>query len=123
MNTQLYLSRNSPLRTTVINASTSRPLYRIETPRKFTRKTTRIYRVPPTGDLEPLLPSSSDSPDEQERSLDMDTHTGGEEHLDLDGPMEEDEMARIHWHHFSPHRVVFNGQLLKRSQLLPKSGT
>lgn len=104
----------------MVNEGTSRPLYRIETPRKVARKTTRIYRVLPINDLEPLISSSSNDHSSAESPS---PSIEGEEQLETDASMDQGEMARIHWHHFSPDRVVFDGRLLKRSQLLPRSGT
>jgi hypothetical protein len=121
--TNLFLTRNSPLRTTIINERTNRPLFKIETPHKVTRKTTHINRVTPTGDMTGLLSAAADesgneSDDSSIHSKKDDEPEPEENHISANS----DEVARIHWHTFYPHKVVFNGQILKRSDLLPKSG-
>jgi len=123
MNTKLIFARNSPLRTTIVNETTHRPLYTIQTPRQFTRKTTLVRRVPQTDDLQPLVLDGDDY-DSDDDSLHAEK--GDEKE---DPPEEEetpggsDELARIHWHRISHNRVVYKGRMMERGDLLPKAGT
>jgi hypothetical protein len=123
MNTKLILTRNSALRTTIVNENTHRPLYTIQTPRQMTRKITRIRHVPQTDDLQPLF---SDGGDYDSDDASLHPKKGEEKE---DPPEEEeipggsDELARIYWHHLSHNRVVYKGRVMDRRHFMPKAGT
>jgi hypothetical protein len=125
MNTKLIFTRNSPLRTTIVNENTHRPLYTIQTPRQMTRKITRIQRVPQTDDLQPLF---SDGDDLDSDSDDASLHPQkGEDKEDPpeaeEIPSGSDELARIYWHHLSHNRFVYKGRVMDRRHFMPKAGT
>ena len=111
MNTNLVLTRNSPLRTVLVNQGTRQPLYKIETQQKITRTITRVYKISPSTRIDQM--SDPEAPSYP---------LGGSDSEEIDIPAESEEIARIYWHHFSSYRVVYNGRILKRSQLLPRAG-
>lgn len=121
MNTKLIFTRNSPLRTTIVNESNNRPLYKVETPRQVTRKVTRIRRVPQTEDLKPLIFSD----DDDDASASDDSHPAKGESAppeEEEIPSGSDELARIYWHHISHNRLVYKGRLMDRRHFLPNNG-
>jgi len=124
MNTKLVLTRNSALRTTIVNETTHRPLYTIQTPRQFSRKTTRIRRVPQTDDLQPLFSDSDDGDYDSDDDASLDPKKGEEkeELPEEEIPSGSDELARIHWHHLSHNRIIYKGRAMDRRHFLPKAG-
>jgi hypothetical protein len=130
--TNLYFTRNSPLRTTIVDEQTHRPLFRLETPQRVRRRTTTIRRLALTEESDRLLSSTKDLEDEDsdsdsstlwskkdESESEQEPELEADE-TDVSAPV--DEVARIHWHLFRADQVVFKGQMLKRSEILPRSG-
>jgi len=127
----LQFTRNSPLRTTLVEEGTGLAKYQIDTPRRIARSVTRIRKLdsstrhPPLGD-----DADSDSDDgttnkgkEGSKSKKDEDHReeeqgGAGEEL----PEASDEIARIYWKWFSSDRIVFRGKITSRSELLPKCG-
>jgi len=120
--TNFILTRNSPLRTILVREDTNQPTFRIETPRKIIRQTTVIRKITPCEGSNSELPDpfkddGSDSDESFEWSED-----DLKDHKETDLELNDDEFARIHWHAFGSHRVIFQGRVWTRSQLLPKVG-
>lgn len=147
VNTNLRFTRNSPLRSVIVDDGTGIPLYKLETPRRQINRTTHIWKFSPTDDInvEALLASkcdcsdsvksnakrnsgtSSDSPTiPPAKEEDVESEAGRDdiqiEFDELDGEA-DNEIARIHWRLFSPTRVVFAGQIANKTKLLEKTGT
>ena len=91
MNTKIIFTRNSPIRTILIDEATGQELYRIDTPRRFVGSVTRVFRcdpkTPPTSNLMPRLHWNANGPheghDSDERTnlarAELDSHGDGEE--------------------------------------------
>lgn len=130
-NTNLLFTRNSTSRTVLVDESTGRPLYKLETPRGVFRETTRIRKFAPTDDIdiERLLASgcedSEGSADIKEEKLEGDPDEIEIESDKTGGWIDSNEVARIHWSHLklAPDRVVFRGQISDKRKLIEKSGT
>lgn len=133
MTTTLLLTRNSPLRTVLVNEETYQPLYQIDTPRGcFTRsKTTRITHASadaakvnfPDSELEGESEDDDVIVSEKKASSlkSVGTMVG-----DIEVPIATDgdsnELAKIHWNVFSHNQIVLNGQVQNRADMLPRSG-
>jgi hypothetical protein len=125
----LILTRNSPLRTTLVDEATGHAKYQIDTPVKFNRSVTRIRKLDPSaephnwdGDVD-----SDSSDEEDQKNYKSKKDTKGEEEDDDEGdetelPKTSDEIARIHWKWFSSDRIVFQGKATTRTEFLPKTG-
>ena len=124
----LKFTRNSPLRTILVDEATGDGKYRIDTPRTLVRGVTRIRKLDPS--TQPPLhwdDSDSDADDdsvgqgkEGESKSDKDRGDGEEAGAEL--PETSDEIARIYWKWFSSDRIVFRGKITDRSEFLPKCG-
>jgi len=140
MNTNLSFTRNSPLRSVLVDDSTGRPLYKLETPRNLTNNTTRIWKFSPTEDIdiEGLLTSGCDcsdstsstnpgtSSDSAHPPVKKDDTEGNQDDIEimfdeLDGGA-DNEIARIHWRWLSSPRVVFRGKIADKKELMKTSG-
>ncbi|KAF9644778.1 hypothetical protein BDM02DRAFT_843365 [Thelephora ganbajun] len=129
----LQFSRNSPLRTTLVDEATGHPKYQIDTPRKIARSVTRIRRFdsptqPPLhqdddvdsdsgDDITDKGKKKSESKEDKHNREEADEADGGAELLET-----SDGIARIYWKWFSPDRIVFQGKITTRSEFLPKCG-
>ena len=128
----LQFTRNSPLRTTLVDEATSQVKYKIDTPIKVTGSVTQIRKL----ESDTQAPhnwaeeSESDSDDsitdkkgEKEKSK---SEKEGSEIMDLpelpELPGMSDEMAKIYWHWFSSDRIEFRGMVTTRNEFLPKCG-
>lgn len=128
MSINLRFTRNSSLRTVLVDESTDRPLYQLETPRNLARKTTRIRRFAPTDDInvEELIASACDASEfntggvlsEHEPQPEEDPEENEAESGNLD--KDSNETARVHWNVLGPVRVVFRGQILDKKKLMVK---
>ena len=124
----LELSRNSPLRTTLVDEMTGQARYKIDTPRKVARSVTRISKFDPPSAQPPLHPDEDADPDPGDDIASRGKKEGKKYRKETirDGTETEfpeigDEMARIYWKWFSPHRIVFRGRIITRNQFMPKA--
>lgn len=144
MNTKIIFTRYSPIRTVLVNEATGQELYRIDTPRRFGGRATRVFRRGPVtpsvaGASNPMHTSQSDfdadEPHEGSGSDDWNSLTGtrldgfggdgdvaGEETLGEDSPLIENEIARWYWKLFSSPRLVFEGKVSTRAEYMPLKG-
>ena len=123
----LRLSRDSPLRTTLVDESTGHAKYQIDTPIKLARSVTRIRKFdsptqPPLHwwDDDPGSDSGDDITDKKGSNSKEDEEEEGETRGEL--PETSDEIARIYWKWFSSDRIVFRGRIASRTEFLPKTG-
>jgi hypothetical protein len=134
----LQLTRDSALRTVLVDQAAGHAKYQIDTPVKLARSVTRIRKLDsPThphdhwgGDADSDYGADSDSGDE---STDKGEHKkkpqkkGEEDNEEGDGTIPElpetgDEIARIDWSWFSSNKIVFQGRTTTRREFLPKTG-
>ena len=123
----LRLSRDSALRTVLVDQATGHAKYQIDTPIKITRSVTWIRKLHPSthplhhrnGDTK--SGSSDDITDMGKRKKKSKKHKQGDETVP-ESPEIGDEIARIHWSCLSPDRFVFRGTTTTRSEFLPKAG-
>jgi len=123
--TNFTLTENSPLRTVLVREDTNQPIFRIETPRKVFRPKTVICKIKPGEENSEMLedsepPENSSEPPENSELL-PENNSSLEDHIPTETD-HDDELARIYWHLFGPHRVIFQGRIWTRSQLLPRVG-
>ena len=126
----LRFSRNSPLRTALIDEATGQAKYQIDTPRWYTRGVTRIRKL--DSDAQPPTEyddEDSDSDDHitdkrEERKSEKDGGDAEGEEPDTVAELAEtsDEIARIYWNWLSSARIVFRGKITSQSEFLPKCG-
>ena len=130
----LRFSRNSPLRTTLVDEATGQAKYRIDTPRKVARSVTRISKFGPPAQP-PLHRDEDADPDpgdditnkgkKKGKSNSRKGKKGGEEARDeTETELSEtgEEIARIYWKWFSSHKIVFRRGITTRNHFLPKAG-
>ena len=126
----LRFSRNSPLRTILVDEATGQARYQIDTPRWQARSATRIRKLDSAAQLPPNLDDTdSDSDDDVtdkgkkgESKKDEDDAEGDEPDTGTELAETSDEIARIYWKWFSSDRIVFRGKIISRSEFLPKCG-
>jgi len=109
----LLLSKDSPLRTTPIDAATNQPMYRIETPHNWAKSVTKIRKWDTLA--HPPLHWGED-PDS-----DSGKNQGGSD-PERELPETSDEIARIYWKFIPPDKIVFHGKITTQNEFLPTSG-
>jgi hypothetical protein len=127
----LQFTRNSPLRTTLVDQVTGHAKYQIDTPGKIGRNVTRIRKL----DLSAQPPlvwddADSDSGDDITNKREKRGSPSKRDENEAEGaseageqlPQASDEIARIYWKWFSSDRIVFRGKITSRSEFLPKCG-
>jgi hypothetical protein len=120
----LQLSRDSALRTVLVDRATGYAEYQIDTPIKIARSVTWIRKLHPSThplhrrDGDTKSGSNDDITDMGKRKKQSKT----EKHEGRELRETGDEIARIHWSCFSPDRFVFRGTTTTRSEFLPKAG-
>lgn len=142
MNTKIIFTRNSPVRTVLVNGSTGQELYRIDTPRRFVGSVTRVFRCdparPPVPNLMPRLRWSTGAPYEdydpkewrplaraqsdrrrEDKEGDDEVTPTADDVPGEDSPLVENEIARLYWRWFASTRIVFEGKIRTRAQLMP----
>jgi len=121
------LSRNSPLRTTLVDEATGQAVYEIDTPRKLSRSCATKIRKFDSPTQPPLHRNDGDDDnDSDEDDVDKKDASTGAEGADPE-PMElsesSDEMARIYWKWVSSdNRIIFRGKITSRNEFLPAAG-
>jgi len=134
----LRLSRDSPLRTILVDEATGQAKYKIDTPRKVGRSVTRISKFGPPPPQPPLhrdedvdpAPSDVDVTNKGKKKVKSNSKKGkkgregarDEAEAETELPETDDEIARIYWRWFSPHKIVFRGGMITRDHFLPKAG-
>jgi len=119
----LRLSRDSPLRTTLVDEATGHAIYQIDTPMKITGSVTRIRKFdsptqPPLHWDNDRDSNSGDDITDKKKPKSKEEEEGETGEL----PETSDEMARIYWKWFSSDRIVFRGRITSRTEFLPKTG-
>ena len=130
----LRLSKDSPVRTTLVDEASGHAKYQIDTPIKIAGSVTRIRKFdsitqPPLHwDQDVESDSGQDITNAKGKSKSKSKSKSGskEEEGGGDGttelPETSDEMARIYWKWFSSDRIVFRGRVASRTDFLPKTG-
>ena len=128
----LRFTRNSPLRTILVDEATGDAKYQIDTPSGIARIATRIRKLSPSTrpplnwDDEESDPGDDDADDEKDS--DSKSKKGGDSEEEVYEivksklPETSDEVARIYWKWFSSDRIIFRGKITSRSELLSKCG-
>jgi hypothetical protein len=130
----LQFTRNSPLRTTLVDEATHEAKYKIDTPIRITGSVTQIRKLesetqtPHVWDEESESDSDDDITDKGEKQKSNSGKQKGSEITDAELPElpelpgMSDEMAKIYWHWFSSDRIVFRGMITTRNEFLPRCG-
>ena len=131
----LQLSRDSPLRTVLVDQATGNAKYQIDTPIRLTRSVTRIRKLD-----SPTHPhhhwdedvnsdyggadsdSSEDTADKGKQKKKSKKHKEEGDEAAPELPETSDEIARIYWSWFTSDKIVFRGKITTRSEFLPKTG-
>ena len=126
----LRFSRDSPLRTTLVDEATGHAKYQIDTPIRIARSVTRIRKFdastrPPQAPLHWDEDVDSDPEDDiadkgNKREMPKSKEEGDGTETEL--PEASDEIARIYWKWFSSDRIIFRGRITSRREFLPKTG-
>jgi len=118
-------TRNSPLRTTLIDEATGHAMYEIDTPRKFSASyVTKIRKLDPAIRPPPYEFGDDDS-DADEGPADKKRAPVGVEGDESVIELPEtgsNEMARIYWNFVARDKIVFRGKITTRSEFLPECG-
>ena len=129
MNTKIIFTRNSPLRTVLVDEATGRELYRIHTPIRFVGSVTRVFRCDPAAPPVPNLVSQQhgDASDPHEDDSDGNEGDSGvastvDEAPGDNSPFVENEVARLYWKWFASSRIVFDGKVRRRAEFMPMKG-
>ena len=120
----LQFTRNSPLRTILVDEATGHAKYQIETPITLMQHTTRVRKVdlPPQS---PLVLGKKASSDGYYDPTDKGEKKRGFKWSRIfkpDLPQTDDEIGRIHWKCFSPSGFNFKGKVTNRREFLPRCG-
>ena len=124
----LRFTRNSPLRTSLIDEATGHVMYQIDTPIRIVGSVTRIRKFDES--TQHLYPQDydSDSSDDtpvgrksKEDKYDMEEE-GDEVGAGPELPEASNEIARINWKWFSSDSIIFRGRGYLRTEFLPKCG-
>jgi len=127
----LRLTRDSPLRTILVDEATGYAKYQIDTPRKIARSVTRIRkfdspkRPPPHLDEDTDSDPGDDIADKSKEAMSEKDEKDKEQEGDgMETELAEtsDEIARIYWKWFSSNRIIFRGRITTRREFLPKTG-
>ena len=115
-------TKNSPLRTTLVDEATGHAKYQIETPIRIVGSVTRIrkFDIPPQAPLirnEKANSDHSDDPTDKGKKKTSKWKMAGRKLSETD-----DEIARIHWKCLSPSRIDFRGKVTTRKEFLPRTG-
>ena len=125
----LQFTRNSPLRTTLVDGASGHAKYQIDTPRWAAGRVTWIRKLD-SSVQHPLdwdntgSGSDDDTTDKGGSKSKKDESDGeGEHETEAELPESSDEIARIyHWNWFSSDRIIFQGRITSRNNFLPKCG-
>ena len=121
----LEFTRNSPLRTTLVDGTSGQVIYQIDTPiRILVGHVTRVRKLdlPPQS---PLILGDKAHSDICDDLTDKEKKKGGfkwNEMFKTDLPQTSDEIGRINWKFFSPSGFDFKGKVTNRREFLPECG-
>ena len=113
------LTRNSPLRTILVDKATGNVKYQIDTPFRFTPSVTKIKKFDQSQQTSRASVSRADSTD---NLTDMGKKKSKSKKSDANLPENGEEIATVQWHCFSPDRITFLGKVTTRKEFLPKCG-
>ena len=129
----LRFTRNSPVRTVLVDEATGHAMYQIDTPIRVTGRVTRIRRLD-SSISHPLHHDDADSDSDDDitdaKKRRRSGSTGSRSYKE-EGDAEEaepelaetsDEIARIYWKWFSSDKLIFRGRAHLRTEFLPKCG-
>ena len=117
------LSRDSTLRTTLIDEVNGQAVYEVDTPRKLSSSyVTKIRKLDPAA--RPRICSDDDDPDSEEETADRKCAFVGTEEDEplMELPETSDEIARIYWKLASPDRIIYRGKITTQKAFLPECG-
>ena len=127
----LRFTRNSPLRTVLVDEATGHAMYEIDTPIRISGSVTRIRKRLDSHTPHPLNQDNDADSDSGDDVADM-KRSGSTGSRSYKGDREEDtgpelaetsdEIARIYWKWFSSDRIIFRGKDHLRTDFLPKCG-
>ena len=126
----LQLTRDSPLRTVLVDQATGYAKYQIDTPIRIVRSVTWIRKLDSSThplhnrDTDTASVSSDDiiNMGKRKKKSKSEKHKEGDETVPM-LPETSNEIARIDWSYFSSDRIVFRGKATTRSEFLPKTGS
>ena len=145
MNTKIIFTRNSPVRTVLVNETTGQELYKINTPYRFVGSVTRVFRCDPAAPPNPMprlhwdanepyegydseewrLPAGVKS-DRYGREDGNESDSGVASAVNAapggDSPLVGDEIARLYWKWFASTRIIFEGKIRRRAEFMPVKG-
>jgi hypothetical protein len=134
MSTKIIFTRNSPSQTVLVNETTGQELYRIDTPLRFIGSVTRVFRCGSAAISTPNPePRDANELHKGSNSLAGSERGGGNEGSGgvagtvdgapgEDSPLVENEIARLYWNLLAPTRIVFEGKVRTRAELMPLKG-
>lgn len=117
------LSRDSTLRTTLIDEATGQAVYEVDTPRKLSSSyVTKIRKLDPA--VPPRIYSDDEDPDSEEETADRKRALVGteEDELLMGLPEASDEIARIYWRLAPSDRIIYRGKITTQKEFLPECG-
>jgi hypothetical protein len=125
----LQLTRDSPLRTVLVDQATGYAKYQIDTPIRIVRSITWIRKLDsfthPLHNRDTDTTSVSDDDiinmGKRKKRSKSEKHEGDEMVPML--PETSNEIARIDWSYFSSDGIVFRGKATTQSEFLPKTGS
>lgn len=139
----LRFTRNSPLRTTLVDEATGYAKYQIDTPLRIVGSATRIRKFdspvqPPlhwdddnadsdsdeniTDKGKKKKKSSGDITDKGNKKKKPKKDESDKGERETEPPETSDEVARIYWKWFSSDKIIFRGRTQLRTKFLPKCG-
>ena len=120
------LTRNSPLRTTLIDEATGQAVYNVDTPRKLAPDVTKIRKLDSPTQPPHHWDDGGDDGDFSEGIADRKGAFREVEGAKPDTPPElpetSDEIARIYWKFISSDKIVFRGRSTTQKEFLPPAG-
>ena len=142
MNTKITFTRDSPVRTVLVNETTGQELYRINTPYRFVGSVTRVFRCDSAAPPNPMSRLHWDANDPYEgydseewkppagvkhgredgNASDSGVASAGNATQERDSPLVGDEIARLYWKWFASARIVFEGKIRRRAEFMPCKG-
>ncbi|KAF9784309.1 hypothetical protein BJ322DRAFT_1109032 [Thelephora terrestris] len=118
----LSLSRDAPLRTSLIDEATGQAVYEIDTSQKLlSTPTTKIRKLDPAARPHPHSGDVGSGSDENTTDTKHGSVGTEEDEPGMELPETSDEMARIYWK-FISDRIIFRGKITTQREFLPECG-